>query len=332
MPRIAPNLRPEVAAQTTPLAAHRNNIRSGGSLPTCYMNSSETKANLFSPAAAPVSARPASAALSSPPPPAAAETRVAATITANEELRARNNALLMKNAQLEEQMWRMRSAPQPSSDVPLAEGGFAPRADGVVTTHPSAAVTGTLWQFLDIALQGAVRARAEARRSHAETLISLDHSFNPLEKEARLKARALVAQSSRASAKLQGALQQLESEAAAALNAHDSDMAAWAARVRLLQTRTVAQQDAISNIMSLEVGRLEYEHSQHARSLELENDKVELQRAEERGWSKMEVRRHSRAAQAQHPHTFCPPYSHASHPVLMPHTRHRPCLLPRPRR
>ena len=140
--------------------------------------------------------------------------------TQSDDLKARNQALLAKNAQLEEQLWRLSSR-QSSPSQPFAsdqnvEGRTPARpepprhADGPFAS----AVTSSLWQFLDIALQGAVRARAEARRAHAETLLTLEATFGSLDKSVRVKARALVAQSSRASSKLQAALQQLESEAA----------------------------------------------------------------------------------------------------------------------
>ena len=154
----------------------------------------------------------------------------------------------------------------------------------------SAAVTSSLWQFLDSALQGAVRAREE-RDAHAECLLSLDSTFGPLDKAARLKARALLAQSSRGSAKLQAALQQLESESSAALIAHDSDMAQWAERIRFLQARFVAQEAATSRTLSLELKKAEAEHAAHAAKLRQDIDRLEAARAHERGLAKAEVAR-----------------------------------------
>jgi hypothetical protein len=38
---------------------------------------------------------------------------------------------------------------------------------------------GSLWQFLDLAANNCVRARADMRRAQAESLIQLDKGFNP---------------------------------------------------------------------------------------------------------------------------------------------------------
>ena len=56
-----------------------------------------------------------------------------------------------------------------------------------------------------------------------------------------LKARALVAQASRSSSKLQAAVQQLEGEASAALTAHNADAASWTNRMRMVAARSQAQ-------------------------------------------------------------------------------------------
>ena len=219
----------------------------------------------------------------------------------NEELRQRNLALLAKNAQMEEQLWRLRHAPGPLLPPEQQQNveGVTPMRAAPPELPPhssaevafSAAVTSSLWQFLDSALQGAVRARAEARRAHAECLLSLDSTFGPLDKAARLKARALLAQSSRGSAKLQAALQQLESESSAALIAHDSDMAQWAERIRFLQARFVAQEAATSRTLSLELKKAEAEHAAHAAKLRQDIDRLEAARAHERGLAKAEVAR-----------------------------------------
>lgn len=221
-------------------------------------------------------------------PSSATPDKLTNVLLANEELRSRNVALLTKNAQMEEQMWRLHGGDRRSpSDV--AVDSYAPRSPGAAGPS-SEAVTGTLWQFLDIALQGAARARAEARRAHSETLIALDRSFNTRD-EGRLKARALLAQASRSSAKLQAAVQQLESEAAAACTAHNADVAAWATRMRLVSQKADAQYDVVACTMRLELQQAEYAHAQDVKKLELENDRIELERAEERGWSKKEVQR-----------------------------------------
>jgi len=47
----------------------------------------------------------------------------------------------------------------------------------------------------------------------------------------------------------------------------------------------------IATTVLLEVERAEREHETHAHALALENDRIELERAQERGWSKEEVQR-----------------------------------------
>lgn len=214
--------------------------------------------------------------------------RVASTMYANEELRSRNLALLAKNAQMEEEIMRMHEPPRPERSTTSGDDP-PPRELGGDTM--SETVKGTLWQFLDVALQGAARARAESRRAHAETLIQLDQSFNPTDKEARLKARALLAQASRASSKLQAAVQQLESEAGAALTAHNADINAWVIRMRRLASRSNSQTVAVEETMRISIEEAERTHHAHARVLIAANDRLEIARAEERSWSKAEVRR-----------------------------------------
>jgi hypothetical protein len=77
---------------------------------------------------------------------------------------ARQVALLTKNAQMEEQMWRLHGGDRRSpSDV--AVDSYAPRSPGAAGPS-SEAVTGTLWQFLDIALR-ARRGRGTARAARS---------------------------------------------------------------------------------------------------------------------------------------------------------------------
>ena len=185
--------------------------------------------------------------------------KLASMQVANEELRARNTALLQKANQQEVELWRIKSAARALG--PTERVAAVPRAEEAALADEEAeAVTGTLWHFLDIAVQGAARARALSRKSHAETLIALEAAFNPLRMDERLKARALVSQTARTSAKMQAACQQLESEAAAAKAAHDADAAAWAQRLRLLGTRMDAQQEAVATSLLLELEREEGQH------------------------------------------------------------------------
>lgn len=158
------------------------------------------------------------------------------------------------------------------------------------TGERQAVVSSALWQRLDLALQGAARARAEARRSESETLNSLDNIFGARD-DARMKARSLVAQTSRAAAKLHAALQQLEGGATAALTAHNTDVNALAEQQLLRMARAHAQHAAVVAVLRKDLSLAEREHVAHARTLTSENDRIELERAEERTIARNEVRR-----------------------------------------
>ena len=105
------------------------------------------------------------------------------------------------------------------------------------------------------------------------------------------QARTVVAQALRSSSKMQAATQQLESEAAAAKAAHEADVAAWAARMRVLGTRMAAQQEAMAASVVLELRRVEEEHDEHATVLMNRLDELEIARAREKGWSQEEVQK-----------------------------------------
>jgi len=219
--------------------------------------------------------------------------KIAAMQTANEELRARNHALLQRSINQEEELWRVKSAARalhPSEHV----AAYPRRADDAqtaasVVAGSGDAVTGTLWQFMDIAVTNCVRARADVRRAHAESLIQLDKAFNPQEREARLRARGIVAQITRASAKMQAACQQLESEAQAAKLAHEADVAAWTARLRKALTRMTAQQEALATTLLLELDQSERTYAHHTRTLRQTQEALEVQRAQEHGRSREEA-------------------------------------------
>jgi hypothetical protein len=111
---------------------------------------------------------------------------------ANEELRARNHALLERTIKQEEELWRVKSASRslhPSEHVAayLRRGESAHEAVEAIlaATEPESlakrgeATMGSLWQFLDLAANNCVRARADMRRAQAESHIQLDKGFNP---------------------------------------------------------------------------------------------------------------------------------------------------------
>ena len=123
--------------------------------------------------------------------PVSAE-KLAAMQVANEELRARNAALLHRSNEQEEELWRIKSAATALAPTERV-AAFPPRA-AVPLMEQAEATTGSLWQFLDIAVHNSARARAQCRKSHAETMIALENFFNPLLKDERLKARSLVSQ------------------------------------------------------------------------------------------------------------------------------------------
>ena len=230
--------------------------------------------------------------------------KLASMQSANEELRARNVALLQRSISQEEELWRVKSASRalhPSEHVAAyPRRNDEPATAVAMVSGDKEVVSGTLWQFLDIAVSNCTRARADVRRGHAESLIQLDKSFTPQEKDARLRARGIISQITRASAKMMAATQQLESEAAAAKMAHESDVAAWATRLRVFGTRMQAQQEATAAALLIELDRAEREHTEHAKSLSGSTDELELRRQREASALHEEVHRlQSKLAQMQ---------------------------------
>ena len=125
------------------------------------------------------------------------------------------------------------------------------------------AVTSSLWQRLDEALVGSTRARAEARKGMASTLAGIDVSFNPHGRDARIKARAFLAQAARILARLQSAMERLESEAQAAQIAHDSDAVSWIGEMHSLTYKKDAQAEATSRALKGEVSGVELAMDRH---------------------------------------------------------------------
>ena len=143
------------------------------------------------------------------------------------------------------------------------------------------------------------------------------------------------AQVARTSQKMQAACQQLESEAAAAKAAHESDVAAWVQRTRLLATKMSAQQEAIATTLLVELEReegarheevrplpppspfaftrtLTVAHHRHrprqVRALQLQLDRIQLEHASAEGYA-----RHELACPRPRPSPSRPrPYPHSS--------------------
>ena len=118
--------------------------------------------------------------------------KLAAMQVANEELRARNHALLERTIKQEEELWRIKSASRsfhPSEHVATyprrSESAHEAVEAILAATEPESlakrgeATMGSLWQFLDLAANNCVRARADMRRAQAESLIQLEKGFNP---------------------------------------------------------------------------------------------------------------------------------------------------------
>ena len=212
----------------------------------------------------------------------ASHQKTAATLRAEEMLQRRNLDLIMQKAQVEEERAAVLHKAMSQTSLALAAENSSKETGEMAGA--------TLWQLLDVALQGAARARAETRYAHAESMIALDRTFNPRD-DGRLKARALLAQNSRAQNRLLAAVQQLEVEASSALTAHNADAAAWGAKARLAATRDRMQLEATVSSMADALQEAEWEHQRHARMLEVENDRVVLEQMEERSWAKKEVKR-----------------------------------------
>lgn len=173
--------------------------------------------------------------------------------------------------------------------VPLPESRSKPVLFAEITEEPITATSPSLWGRLERATAGAGRARAEARRASASSFTGLDVAFSPHGQEARLKARSFLTAATRASARLQAAVEELEAEAAAAKAAHEADHAGWMSDQRLLiarldmaheaTARTLrhelqaseiemsAQAEALSRLLKDEVHKMEIDHTRQVRAL-----------------------------------------------------------------
>ena len=117
------------------------------------------------------------------------------------------------------------------------------------------------------AIYDAGKARVESEQADINSVANLDRAIHPLEHDARMTARAILAGCMRSATRLRAAVQKLEVEARVAQSTHAADM-------RSLGASSQAQRESIEACLTTELRRVEEEGAFSLKALSAENEQL----------------------------------------------------------